>query len=107
MKTTKNKNLGKNNTLDILDSIQEVQISPFFKNKVLKSLAQQKEVKEPSFSWFSPKLQLASLALIICVNIGAIYYSLSSTETSQEQLSEFETFVQDYNLESTNSISIN
>tara|TARA_R110000787_G_scaffold271939_1_gene379207 strand:- start:10070 stop:10393 length:324 start_codon:yes stop_codon:yes gene_type:complete len=107
MKTIKNSNKGNNNTLDILDAIQEVDLSPFFKNKVLNKIAQQKEVKEPSFSWFSPQLQLATLAVLICFNVGTIYYSISYTKNTQEQLSDFEYFVQEYNFESNNSISIN
>jgi len=107
MKTIKNNNLGNNNTLDILDSIQKVKVSPFFKSKVLNKIEQHKEEKVPLFPWFTPQLQFASLAIILCVNITVIYYSISSTETTEVQLSEFETFVQEYHLESSNSISIN
>jgi hypothetical protein len=107
MKTIKDKNTGNNNTLDILDAIQEVQVSPFFKNKVLNRIEQQKEVKESSFSWFSPQLQFASLALVICINVTTIYFSISNTQDSQEQVSGIESFVQEYQLDSDASISIN
>lgn len=106
MKTIKDKSTGNNNTLDILDSIEEVKVSPFFKNKVLNMIEQEKEVKQPSFQWFNPQLQFASLALIICINAATIYYSFSNTETSEEQISGIESFVQDYQLGSDN-ISIN
>lgn len=107
MKTLKENNTGNNNTLDILDAIQEVQVSPFFKNKVLNKIEQQKEAKESIFSWFSPQLQFASLALVICINVTTIYFSISNTQDSQEQVSGIESFVQEYQLDSDTSISIN
>jgi hypothetical protein len=87
MKTIKDNNTGNNNTLDILDAIQEVQVSPFFKNKVLNRREQQKEVKESSFSWFSPQLQFASLALVICIIVKKIFFSISISHDSQEHVS--------------------
>ncbi|MBL4605883.1 MAG: hypothetical protein JKY02_09560 [Flavobacteriaceae bacterium] len=107
MKTIKDKSKGNNNTLDILDSIEEVKVSPFFKNKVLNMIEQEKEVKQPSFQWFSPQLQFASLVLIVCINAATIYYSFTNTETSQEQISGIESFVQEYQLDSGTNISIN
>lgn len=108
MKTIKDKSTGNNNTLDILDSIEEVKVSPFFKNKVLNMIEQEKEVKQSSFQWFSPQLQFASLALIVCINAATIYYSFTNTEnTSQDQLSGIESFVQEYQLGSDTTISIN
>ncbi len=107
MKTIKDNNTEKNNTLDILDSIQEVKVSPFFKNKVLNKIDQLNEVEESSLSWFSPQLQIASLALVICINVTTIYYSISNTQGSQEQISGIESFVQEYQLDSDTSISIN
>lgn len=107
MKTIKDKSTGKNNTLDILDSIEEVKVSPFFKNKVLNRIEQEKEVIQPSLHWFNPQLQFASLALLICINAATIYYSFTNTETSQEEISGIESFVQEYQLDSDNNISIN
>ena len=106
MKTHKNKSIENNNTFDILDEIQEVKVSPFFKNKVLNSIREQEEEKVPLFGWFSPQLQLATLALLLCINALTIIYSLDINDSSQE-LSGIEAFVEDYALDSDNSISIN
>jgi len=61
MKTQNSKSIEENNTLDILDEIQEVRVSPFFKNKVLNKIREQEEEKVPLFGWFSPQLQLAAV----------------------------------------------
>lgn len=106
MKTHKNKPIENNNTFDILDEIQEVKVNPFFKNKVLNSIRQQEEERVPLFGWFSPQLQLVTLALLLCVNALTIIYSLDIGESNQE-LSGIEAFVQDYDLDSDNVISIN
>ena len=82
-------------------------VNPFFKNKVLNAIREQKEEKVPLFGWFNPQLQLATLALILCINALTIVYSLQGTETNQE-LSGIEAFVQDYSLfDSDNTISLN
>ncbi|MEQ6124220.1 hypothetical protein AAON49_08480 [Pseudotenacibaculum sp. MALMAid0570] len=106
MKTHKNKSIENNNTLDILDEIQEVKVSPFFKNKVLNTIRQQKEEKTPSFGWFTPQLQLATLALVLCINVLTIYFTFNSQETSQE-ISGFEAFMEDYYLDSDNTLTLN
>ena len=106
MKTHKNTPIENNNTFDILDEIQEVKVSPFFKNKVLNSIRQQEEEKVPLFGWFSPQLQLATLAMLLCINAFTIIYSLDLEDSGQE-LSGIEAFVQDYSLNSDNSISLN
>lgn len=102
MKTNKNNSIEKNNTFDVLDEIQEVKVSPFFKNKVLNQIRQQKEEKSPSLGWFTPQLQLATFALIVCINATAIYFSFTSEGDTQE-LTGFEAFVEDYHLGDTNS----
>ena len=106
MKTIKDNTPGNNNTLDVLDSIQEVQVSPFFKNKVLNKINQQKEEKSPSLGWFTPQLQLATIAIVISINVTAIYYSFSAQD-SQQDISSFESFVKEYSLDSNTTISIN
>jgi len=55
----------------------------------------------------NPKFQLATFVVLLCLNIGAISLTISSTETSaKEKLSEFDSFVEEYNLETINYISI-
>lgn len=106
METHKSNPIENNNTFDILDEIQEAKVSPFFKNKVLNAIREQKEEKVPLFGWFSPQLQLATLALILCINALALIYSVDFSQTDQE-LSGIEAFVQDYSLESDSGISLN
>tara|TARA_R110002073_G_scaffold8207_5_gene45812 strand:- start:25753 stop:26073 length:321 start_codon:yes stop_codon:yes gene_type:complete len=106
MKTIKDKSTGNNNTLDVLDHIQEVKVSPFFKNKVLNRMNQPKEEKASSLGWFTPQLQLATLVVVICINVTTIYYSFSE-QNSQQNVSSFDSFIKDYNLDSNTTIFIN
>lgn len=107
MKTQNNKPIDENNTFDILDEIQEVKVSPFFKNKVLNQLREQKEEKVPLFTWFTPQLQLATLALVLCMNALTIFYSLNIEEGAQEEMSGIEAFMNDYSLDSSDAITLN
>lgn len=106
MKTQKSNSIEKNNTLDILDEIQEVKVSPFLKNQVLNKIREQKEDKVPLFGWLSPQLQLATILVILIVNATTIFYTLDAQDSSQ-QLSGFEAFMKDYSLDSDNGISLN
>ncbi|MFD2565797.1 hypothetical protein [Pseudotenacibaculum haliotis] len=102
MKTNKNNSIENNNTFDVLDEIQEVKVSPFFKNKVLNQIGQESEEKVPSLAWFTPQLQLAAFALIVMINATAIYFSFTSQGIDQE-LTGFEAFVEDYDLDYSDS----
>lgn len=106
MNTQNNKSIDKNNTLDILDEIQEVKVSPFFKNKVLNQIREQKEEKVPLFTWFTPQLQFATLAIVLCINALTIYYTMNAEIPVQEELSGIEAFVEDYSLDSS-TITLN
>lgn len=106
MKTQNNKPIEENNTLDILDEIQEVKVSPFFKNKVLNKIREQNQEPVTLFGWFRPQLQLAVVALVLLMNALTIYYSLNLQVDTQEQ-SSFEAFVQDYSLDSSSEIYLN
>ena len=106
MKTTSKITNEADKMIDVLDEIQEVNVSPFFKNKVLHAIQSEKESKETYLSWFGPQLQLASLALILCLNLSVIYYCFYEIETQQSP-TDFESFVQDYNLDSSNSFTLN
>ena len=106
MKTQNGNSIEKNNTLNILDEIQEVKVSPFLKNQVLNKIREQKEDKVPLLGWMSPQLQLAAILVILMVNATAIFYTLDEQNSNQE-LSGFEAFVEDYSLDSGNNISLN
>ncbi|WP_422107994.1 hypothetical protein [Winogradskyella sp.] len=57
-------------TLNSADSIEEVEISPFFKENALRQMFSEKE-KEPFvlWSWLTPQVQLAALILIVAINV--------------------------------------
>ena len=88
------------------DKIRIMQLGDLDLKTILKKL-QEKDLKESSFVWVNPKFQLAIFVVLLCLNIGAISLTISSTETSaKEKLSEFDSFVEEYNLETINYISI-
>ena len=60
-------------TLHALDNLQDVKAPPFFKDKTMQRLFTEKE-EVASFSiwsWFTPKLQLATLACVVLINVYA------------------------------------
>lgn len=88
-------------TFKVLDTIEKVDVNHFFKHKVLQKL-QEKEEKNTTFSWFSPQLQLATLSLVVVLNVSAILYAFSTNNNTDTSL---EAFAQEYSLYTeTNSI---
>ena len=85
-------------TFQVLDSIEEVQVNHFFKHKVLKQLETQKEEKSHIFAWITPQLQLATLGLILLLNLSAVFYAYAPQEESSN--STLETFAKEYALQS-------
>jgi hypothetical protein len=81
-----------------LGDIKEVNVNHFFKHKVLQQLAHQKEEKSRVFTWFTPQLQMASLALVVLLNASAILYAFESQTTTSDTL--LESFAQEYSLQS-------
>lgn len=92
-------------TFKVLESIDKVEVNSFFKHKVLQKLNAEKEIEKPVFYWFTPKLQLAALGLILLLNASAIFYAYSSTENTQN--SAIETFAQEYSLQSKSNSILN
>lgn len=59
-------------TFDSIESIKEVKVSPFFKEKVMHQIRNASEdIQDATWSWFTPKLQLATLAAVIVLNVVA------------------------------------
>jgi hypothetical protein len=87
----------------VLDEIDRVEVNHFFKHKVLQKIKAEKTINKPVFSWFTPQIQLATLGLILLLNVSAIFYAYSSTEVSVG--SDINTFAEEYSLK-TNSNSI-
>ena len=59
-------------TFNSIESIKEVKISPFFKEKVMHKIRNtSEEIQEATWSWFTPKVQLATLVCIVVLNFMA------------------------------------
>ncbi|WP_430409054.1 hypothetical protein [Kordia sp.] len=88
MKTPEEINKDIEATFDVLENINEVNVSPFFKDKTMQRLfAEKEEIVSTSFGWFTPKLQLATLVCILIVNVFGIL-QLTKTEYN-DSISEF------------------
>lgn len=80
MKTSKDIEKNIEATFDVLDTINDVKVSPFFKDKTMQRLFAEKEETTPvGFGWFTPKLQLATLVCILIINVFGIY-KMTKTE---------------------------
>ena len=66
-------------TIDSVESIEEVKVSPFLKDKILYNIGVEKAEAISLWSWFTPSLQLATLVLFMILNVYA-YKSLSSED---------------------------
>lgn len=71
-------------TLDSAESIAKVEVSPFFKERLMHQIRNtSEEVQEVAwFSWFTPKFQLATLVCIVAINIVA-FQSLKETNYTE------------------------
>ncbi|MEM7380117.1 MAG: hypothetical protein AAF361_02835 [Bacteroidota bacterium] len=89
MKDKKKIQLQVDQTLDISSQIEEVTVSPFFKEKVLRRLNEKPVAENQTIvlPWFRPAYQVAALVCIIIIN-G--YLLLKYTESSySENLKSF------------------
>lgn len=88
------------NSLEMGGTISKVQASPFFKDKVLNKLFAEKEATS-IFAWFTPQLQLATLACFLVLNVYTfIQYSQNNYDTKVSN------FAETYNLSSEGSDSL-
>lgn len=89
-------------TIDSVESIEEVSVSPFFKEKVMHQIRTASEDrKEIVLSWFTPRLQLATLVCIVVLNI--IAFSNLEDNSYDENLNEF---AESYGLSTSTDIAI-
>ena len=86
METNKNIQDKINSTLKSIEAIEAVTVSPFFKDKTMNKLFLEKEAPIVS-TWFTPKLQLATLVCVVVLNIVA--FSQMKTNTYDENINEF------------------
>jgi len=75
-----------NDTLNTMESIENVNVSPFFKDKTMQRLFAEKEVEQTGWAWFSPKLQLTTLVCVVVLNIIA-FTKLEESSTYDESVS--------------------
>ena len=94
-------------TFKVLDSIEKVEVNHFFKHKVLQKLNVEKEVKQSMFSWFTPQLQLATLAIMLFLNVGTLFYVFNNSIENSNTTSEIEAFAQEYSLQSETTSILN
>ena len=88
-------------TLNAMDAMAPVQVSPFFKDKTMNVLFAEKEEEQKAWSWFSPKLQLATLVCVIVLNVFA--FTKLEANSYENDLSEF---AETYGLSSSTEESI-
>ena len=75
-------------TFDSIGSIKEVQVSSFFKEKVMYQIRNTSEdIQEATWSWFTPKLQLATLVCVVVLNVMA--FTKIKETTYNENVTEF------------------
>ena len=88
MKTNKNTHNKIEDTFKALETLERVELSPFFKEKTMQRIFSKKE-KEPQqvWSWFTPKLQLATLVCLLSLN--AIVLKQLSNNTYSTNVNQF------------------
>lgn len=87
MKTNNNIQGKIDSTFSAMDAIEDVKISPFFKDKTMRKLFAEKEETQIAWNWFTPKLQLATLVCVIVLNVLA--FTQINSNTYDNNISEF------------------
>ncbi|WP_136481896.1 hypothetical protein [Cognatitamlana onchidii] len=75
-------------TLHVLENLETVHVSPFFKDKTMQVLFAEKTEAPMAWSWFTPKLQLATLVCIVVLNVLA-FIKLEKASAYEVHVSEF------------------
>lgn len=101
MKTNKNIQSKIDGTLNAIDTIEKVKISPFFKDKTMRRLFAKKEEQQIVWSWFTPKLQLATLVCVVVLNVIAF---TKLQETSYDD--NINQFAESYGLSTSTETSL-
>lgn len=76
-----------NSTINSVETIETVQVYPFFKDKTMQRLFAEKEVQKSAWAWFTPKLQLATLVCLVVLNVFA--FSTMNKSTYNENVNAF------------------
>lgn len=91
-------------TFNVLEDINKVEVNPFLKHKILQKLNNVEE-KKGVINWFTPQLQLAAFVIVLLMNASAIYYAFNSTEVTTT--SDINSFAQEYSLQETSNSLLN
>ena len=77
------------NTLDLAETIEEVKVSPFFKDQLMQKMFEDAKEDERSsiWSWFTPQVQIAAIVALVVLNV--IAFSGLNSEVYDEDLYEF------------------
>lgn len=74
-------------TLNVADTIQEVKVSPFLKDRILNNLNTEIDETQKVWAWFTPKFQLATLIVVILLNVYA--YKVLTSDNYNTTVEEF------------------
>lgn len=87
-------------TIDSVESIEYVKVSPFVKDRIMHQVSSKNNEVTSIWSWFTPSFQLATLILFMILNVYA-YINLNS-EDYNSSIEEFtETYGLDEGIDST------
>ncbi|WP_299100695.1 hypothetical protein [uncultured Winogradskyella sp.] len=101
MKHNVDMNIKVKETLDSIESIQEVKVSPFFKENVMHKIRHLPEdIQDATWSWFTPKLQLTTLVCVVVLNVMA-FNSLKKSDYTENVNSFAESYGLTISSEST------
>ena len=75
-------------TFDVVDTIKQVQVSPFLKEKTMQRMFVEKEERQIVWSWFTPKLQIATIVVVVVLNILA-FTQLDLNTISEDTIEDF------------------
>lgn len=74
-------------TLNVADTIQEVKVSPFLKDRILNNLNTEIDESQKVWAWFTPKFQIAMLIVVILLNVYA--YKVLTSDNYNTTVEEF------------------
>ena len=75
-------------TFKVIDSIETVNVSPFFKDKTMNVLFAEAKVEQTVWTRFLPKLQLATLACVVLLNV-IVFTKYQHSSSYKDNVNEF------------------
>ena len=76
-------------TFAAIDAIENVNVSPFFKDKTMQRMFAKKEKQQVVWNWFTPQLQLATLVCFVVLNVLALkQYNSNKYEANVNEFAE-------------------